>query len=213
MRYFSDLHRTDLVDRTRMTGENYQVSNKPATTLNFKEFTRGAYRSAPQMDQTYDSDFRSTKYTEWNPFGTSKERINQKGVFYEGDLSLSRHRTVGLVNELIDSHIDPSLGPQNTVAGIAVGSIGRKLTVEEQQAKLEDLQRALLEEAAVLDKMKYYYQDHPNCCPEWLIGDKDKSCMGGCVKFHFCCEVDCCGYGDHYRQHNRQQGRMDTRGL
>lgn len=218
MRYFSDLHRTDLVDRTRMTGENYTVSNKPASTTVFKDFSRGAYRASPEMDGAYDADFEKKPRPESSAFmrmiGLGGPRApEQKGIFYEGDMSLSRHRTVGLVNELIDSHIQED--PNATIAaGASVGRIGRKLTVEEQQAKLEDLQRALLEEAAVLDKMKFYYQDHPLCCPTWCIGDKDQSCMGGCIKFHPCCACD--EYSDHYMQGRRQKGsgwHRDQRGM
>ena len=78
---------------------------------------------APAPDPDYKADVHG---------GEGKKA---KGVFYEGDLSLSRHRTVGLVNELIDSHIHKGAAdPTQTQAGAGM----RPLTVDEQQAKLED---------------------------------------------------------------------------
>lgn len=202
MRYFSDVNRDNLIDRTRTVQENYVVSNRPATTSVYRNFNRGAYRASPGNDPYYQSDFTEKK-SKWWWFG-NHEKTEQKSTMYEGDLSLSRHRTLGLVNELIDSHCADTNDPNATLAaGISVGKQqGRKLTVEEQQGKLEDLQRALLEEAAFLEKLKDYKEDPPSCCPEWCMGDKDRSLLGGCIKCHWCCEFG--DFEDHYNQPRRQ---------
>lgn len=175
MKYHSDVMRQDLIERTKDAGQGYNVSVKPATTNSLVVFKRGeGFNAGPAHDENYRADF---------PVGEGKKG---KGIFYEGDLSISRHRTVGLVNELIESHIQHG-DPQATQT---MGGPLRKLTVDEQQAKLEDLQRALLEEAAFLDRLKNMEGEEPLCC-EAITGDRDKSACGGCIRFHWpICEID-----------------------
>lgn len=175
MKFHSDVMRQDLLDRTKGAGNEYSVSNKPASTAALTVFSRGsAWNANPDHDEPYRSDF---------PTGTGKKA---KGIIYEGELNLTRHRTVGLVNELIDSHISKNPNPTQTQI---TGHV-RPLTVDEQQQKLEDMQRALLEEAAFLDRLKNMESEHPLAC-SWLTGDKDKSMCGGCIRLHWpLCERD-----------------------
>lgn len=174
MRFHSDTMRQDLTERTKHAAMEYQVQNRPSSTAALSKFSRGyAYNDNPNNDKEYRADFYVG------------DEHKAKGIFYEGELSLARHRTVGLVNELIESHTDAQ-DPTKTQGGTKI----RPLTVDEQQQKLEEMQRALLEEAAFLDRLKNMEVDHPLIC-EGLTGDRDKSILGGCVRVHYpCVEVD-----------------------
>lgn len=174
MKFHSDVMRQDLTQRAKDAGMDYNVSSKPAVTGALTVFKRGeAFNANPGHDEKYGADF---------PVGEGK---GAKGVFYEGELSVARHRTVGLVNELIESHTQH----QNALQTQGSANL-RPLTVDEQQQKLEEMQRALLEEAAFLDRLKKLEVEHPLIC-ETCTGDRDKSLLGGCVRIHYpCIEID-----------------------
>lgn len=73
--------------------------------------------------------------------------------YYQGYLHQHRTRHLGIVNELMVEHARAEKD----------GDVP-KLSITDQQQKIEDLQKALIEEAAFLERMKYYEIEPANCC-------------------------------------------------
>lgn len=96
-----------------------------------------------------------------------------KQVYFGGELFAHRTRNLGLVNELLEDHQQGG---------------GCNISVVDQQQKVEDLQKAIIEEAAFLERMKDFQVRQKNVCPQ-LCG---KKACGGMSPFFFCEAHQCC---------------------
>lgn len=107
-------------------------------------------------------------------------------IYYSGYLHQHRTRHLGIVNELLEEH--EKAGEDKRMP---------KLSVVDQQQKIEDLQKALIEEAAFLERMKYYEVEQKNTCPG-LCGEGKPLSFLRCHKMvTLDCDdvgVVCCGH-------------------
>jgi len=117
----------------------------------------------PPASTNVITHYRRGKYGE----GVQDPEEGKHRTFYTGTLKPHQGRSLGFVDEILEE--------------------GAK--IEDQEKKMKEVQKALLEESILIERMKTYKPPREMCCT-FCCGDPRESCCPPCIKCYAPCSYD-----------------------